>query len=642
MAKKAEKVMILGIDCPIVPRLYKWAKEGELPTLGKLMEEGVFAPNCLCPLPTITPTNWTTIVTGAWPGTHGITDFDGHVPGDPLDKTHQNFDAREVTAEHIWRAAERVGKRTILVNYPTSWNADLKDGWQVGGYGLNANDIRIGYPKSSVNRDNLCKEILISVEPYPFGTEVSFSKAQGWEGVEHSPKALEAEVSPLMRGTHFQMEPFTWHLLVDDSEGKGYDTVLVAKSKKKSDIFARLKPGEWTSHIYDTFETKDAGPQQAVFRMKLIELAPDASALRLFIPNLCNLHGWGVPTALEEEIKSENGLPLGRAPWDTWLMEWIDSKTLVETVDLHNTWLADASEQLLKTKPWDLYCMHVHTPDSAYHIFSTDLDPLTAKDDDLRKELEVAELELYKSVDRLLGRIVAAAPEGTLVVVTSDHGGKAKMHDFSVQTVLEQAGLLAYKPGEEGQPRQFDWSKTKAVGQRRVHIYINTKGRDPDGIVEPGEEYEKVRDEVIKALHEYVDPKTGMKPIVLALKREDARILGHYTERSGDIIYAIDPHFDKEHAPFLPTAKVGIGDLHTLFIMAGPGVKQGAEIERTVWLTDIVPTICHLTELPIPQQAEGAIVYQALEDPDATVKELQSLRRNVERLKRMVERPPMC
>ena len=68
----------------------------------------------------------------------------------------------------------------------------------------------------------------------------------------------------------------------------------------------------------------------------------------------------------------------------------------------------------------------------------------------------------------------------------------------------------------------------------------------------------------------------------------------------------------------------------------------GVTIERTVWLTDIVPTICHLAELPIPQHCEGGIVYQALEDPDAQVKELQSLRRNVERLKRMVERPPMC
>ena len=101
MSAKAERVMILGIDAPIVPRLVALAQAGNLPTLARLLAEGVFAPNCLSPFPTITPPNWTTIATGAWPGTHGITDFEGYVPGDPLDRTHQNFDARESRAEHL-------------------------------------------------------------------------------------------------------------------------------------------------------------------------------------------------------------------------------------------------------------------------------------------------------------------------------------------------------------------------------------------------------------------------------------------------------------------------------------------------------------------------------------------------------------
>lgn len=641
MANKASKVMVLGIDAPIVPRLYRFAKEGRLPALGKLLAEGVFAPNSLSPFPTITPPNWTTIVTGAWPGTHGITDFDGHVPGDPLDKTHQNFDAREVLAETLWHAAARAGKKSIIVNYPTTWHTEI-DGWQIGGYGLNANDIRIGFPKSSVNRDNLCKEILLSTEAYPFASELSFRKAAGWEGVEHSPKALEAEVQPLLRGTFHQMQPITWHVLIDDSQGKGYDTAILARAKNQAGVYTRLRVGEWSGHIYDSFATSDAGPQQAVFRAKLLELSADGAAFRLFVPNLCNLHGWAATPGLEEEIKSENGLPLGRAPWDTWLMEWIDSQTLVETVEYHNTWLADAGTYLLKNKPWDLYFMHIHTPDSAYHVYSSDLDPLTAKNEALRLELEETDLALYQSVDRCIGRVVAEAPEDTLIVVTSDHGAKAKTADFNVADVLAQAGLLVYKPAADGQATQIDWTKTKAVDQRRVHIYVNVRGRDPEGIVAPGLEYEQVREAAINALHEYVDPKTGVKPIVLALKQEDARIIGQYGPRSGDIIYAVDPRFGKEHGIHLPTAKIGIGDLRTLFIIKGPGVKQGVEVERTVWLTDIVPTICRLTELPVPAQAEGAVIYQALEDPDAQVKELQSLRRNVERLKRMVERPPMC
>ena len=57
MAKAAKKVMVLGVDAPIVPRVHRWAMEGKLPTFKKLLDEKVYAPNCLVPLPTITPPN---------------------------------------------------------------------------------------------------------------------------------------------------------------------------------------------------------------------------------------------------------------------------------------------------------------------------------------------------------------------------------------------------------------------------------------------------------------------------------------------------------------------------------------------------------------------------------------------------------
>jgi hypothetical protein len=90
-------------------------------------------------------------------------------------------------------------------------------------------------------------------------------------------------------------------------------------------------------------------------------------------------------------------------------------------------------------------------------------------------------------------------------------------------------------------------------------------------------------------------------------------LLGLGGPRTGDIIYALDPAFGEEHGAILPTAKWGIGDLRGLFIMAGPGVKRSAEIDRVVRLVDVVPTVCHLAGWSVPEQCEGAIVYQALE-----------------------------
>jgi predicted AlkP superfamily phosphohydrolase/phosphomutase len=179
---------------------------------------------------------------------------------------------------------------------------------------------------------------------------------------------------------------------------------------------------------------------------------------------------------------------------------------------------------------------------------------------------------------------------------------------------------------------ETDWSKTKAITIGECYIYVNLKDRDPKGVVEP-DEYEAVRDAIIKTLYDYTDPHTDIKPITLAVRREDARFFGLHGERVGDVIYAIDSRYGRQHGPAWPTHTIGIGSLKGLLIMAGPGVKQGEILKRTVNLVDLVPTLCHIADLPVPRDAEGAIIYQALEDPDAKLDELERLRDNFKRLK---------
>jgi hypothetical protein len=79
-----------------------------------------------------------------------------------------------------------------------------------------------------------------------------------------------------------------------------------------------------------------------------------------------------------------------------------------------------------------------------------------------------------------------------------------------------------------------------------------------------------------------------------------------------------------------------------LAVLAGAGVLQDKTIHRPLELADLAPTVCYLAELPVPAECEGGIVYQALADPDAKVFELQTVRRNYERLRRSTGRGPMC
>lgn len=77
-------------------------------------------------------------------------------------------------------------------------------------------------------------------------------------------------------------------------------------------------------------------------------------------------------------------------------------------------------------------------------------------------------------------------------------------------------------------------------------------------------------------------------------------------------------------------------------MLAGPGVRRGVLLDRPSELADLVPTICYLAELPVPADCEGGPIYQALEDPDCKILELQACRRNYERLRRSSGATPMC
>jgi predicted AlkP superfamily phosphohydrolase/phosphomutase len=67
---------------------------------------------------------------------------------------------------------------------------------------------------------------------------------------------------------------------------------------------------------------------------------------------------------------------------------------------------------------------------------------------------------------------------------------------------------------------KVDWSRTKAYAMGLGGIYINLAGRETKGSVQPGEEYERVRDEIVAGLEASVDPSTGEKPVTRVFKRE--------------------------------------------------------------------------------------------------------------------------
>jgi hypothetical protein len=87
-------------------------------------------------------------------------------------------------------------------------------------------------------------------------------------------------------------------------------------------------------------------------------------------------------------------------------------------------------------------------------------------------------------------------------------------------------------------------------------------------------------------------------------------------EQAGDVVYALKPEYMAEHGYGFPTGESGCGTLMNLLMFRGPNIKENYTYPRPRWLADIVPTLCYLTGNRIPDDTEGAPIYQIMEDPN--------------------------
>ncbi len=621
-----EKAIIIGLDGVIPGWIERFIKEGRAPHTEELIKRGVSAEAIPC-IPAATATNWTTIATGAWPGTHGIAGGNvTHLPGEPLDRTHTGFreyeDAVPSEAEYLWDAVERAGKKCIIIKYPVGWPPTIRNGIVVHGRG--------GGPGRGFFEvlPNTC----FSTIAYRGAIKVELSQASGWSNLPQShSKPLETEIS-LTPTRHGGGQGTRYRILIIDSRGKGYDRVLICRSKDAGEAVTELSVGEWSRWIYDgnfkvnrfytgAYPTEEGKQLTVTYRFKLIELSPDGRRFTLYCSEVEPTEGFTYPPSIAKEIIKNVGPIIERQGYDAYRMRWIDDETFMDLQKYEAEWMANAATYLMRKYDWNLLMMQVHHFDYAEHLFLKYVDPVDQGYDAERYPPERYWSMLkrdYEFLDEMIGAIIDEAGEDTLIVVVGDHGQCPVKNMVNVEQILADAGLINFEIDVRGQ-KVIDWSSTKAYPTMPCNIFVNLEGRDPDGIVREGEEYERVRDQIIDALYNAKDPRTGERLIALAMRREDAKSFGLYGDRVGDVIYMTATGYGGGHGTMMPTAKIGTGSYTTVLIMAGPGVKEGIRISRPVWLTSVAPTVAYLLGVPMPAQAEGAILYEALET--ATIRE---------------------
>jgi predicted AlkP superfamily phosphohydrolase/phosphomutase len=640
MNSPAKKAIIVGFDGASMELVCQMAEAGHVPHIAKLMASGVYR-EMLGVLPTLTPPGWTTLATGAWPGTHEVTDFNIRNVGGYIDQPIWGINTDLCQAEFLWNAAERCAKTPILVKYEISWPPTITKGIQVEGTGPGVSNhaqiagyhlfVTKGYTGYHMGGEKDPESVDPSALQGPDLLDwAELVPAQGWRNMpdsERPPLETDLVIRPLVRGRPNMLRgregtPKPYHALVYAEGQDGYDRVLVAPEKEASKAFATLAPGQWADWWRDSFTIDDQAVEGSV-RCKLMALSPDGGRMELFFPQMWPITGYTYPEAIAQDIYDNVGPFLQNPARDA--MGLIDDETYFEVLDYHLDCLADTCLYLMDAHKWDLLFTETHASDYANHFFLRFADPISGAEPAIVERSWQGLVRTYQSMDRMVGSLMTKMDEDTILVLMSDHGGTPHRHGrLEIEEILEQAGLLAYSTMAPLDQPVIDWSQTKAAPLANCNIFINLNGREPEGIVEP-EDYERVQQEIIAALFEYRDPATGEHPLALALSRRDAEMVNCWGELVGDVVYALRPEFDGAHGRHLPSSRLGIGAQHALFIMAGAGVKKGLHLQGQVRQVDVAPTISYLLGIDVPRDAEGGIVYEALQDPNWHLTEIRRL-----------------
>jgi predicted AlkP superfamily phosphohydrolase/phosphomutase len=165
-----------------------------------------------------------------------------------------------------------------------------------------------------------------------------------------------------------------------------------------------------------------------------------------------------------------------------------------------------------------------------------------------------------------------------------------------------------------------DWTRTRAYSFGEFgQIFLNLKGREPQGIVDPGAEAEQVLADIARQLGEVIDPATG-RPVVTCIWRRDEVFRGPAAAEGPDLLFVIDDYARDASVQFGIGRQTVLGQPEFMdrgchrpegvIIAAGPNIRPGQA--EPVSVMDVTPTALHLLGLPVPEDMDGRVLTEFL------------------------------
>jgi len=272
----------------------------------------------------------------------------------------------------------------------------------------------------------------------------------------------------------------------------------------------------------------------------------------------------------------------------------------------HDLW--DALEKrtatllhLMDHQPWDFFMGLIMETDRLHHFWFELMeqnDPVWAP----------RFFDLYRYVDNFIGQVRERLEDSDTLMLMSDHGICSIEAEVFYNRWLHDAGYLQYSVAPEeirGPDLKAMHPSSRAYSLDPGRIFLNLKGREKDGVVDPSD-YEKLRDEIAAAAEALVDPNSGKKVAQRAYRREEL-YHGPYLSQAADLIIAPVDGFDPKGALWKPTltnkdpSMVGMHTYDDAFLyVAGQELPGGQHS-----IMDMMPTVLQLLNVDLPAGLDG-------------------------------------
>jgi predicted AlkP superfamily phosphohydrolase/phosphomutase len=605
-----QKLIILGIDGMDPQLLKQFMREGKMPNFSKLAEQGSFR-LLTTSIPPQSPVAWSNLITGMNAGGHGIFDF---IHRDPK------------TLELYFSASRVEGPRHAI--HLGSWVIPLGSGsaeqlrkgeafWEIlDQHGVPNTIFRIpaNFPPVPAKGQTLSgmgtPDLRGTYGTFSFYTDDPTTAPGAVEGGQVIPVQVENSqvatnlIGPdntFRKGSPPATEPFA--VAIDPLES-------VARIAVQGQEFV-LREGEWSDWVRVEFQLipffgnvkgmcrfylKQAHPRFQLY-VSPINIDPADPALPISTPSsysrmLSEEAGEFYTQGIAEDTKA---LSAGM----------LDDKEYLEqarTVLAEHRRMFDAEFPKFKK---GVFFFYFSSLDLNSHMFWRLMDPKhPGYAAALAAQNGSAIAEFYQQIDQVLGEVLPKLDDHTTLLVLSDHGFAPFYRSFNLNTWLLNNGYVKLKSAaspDSNQPlANVDWSQTRAYGIGLNGLYINLRGRDRDGIVQPGAEANAVIKEIKEKLLSVKDPQAGL-PVITRVDVASEVYQGPYSQSGPDLLVGYNRGYRAGWKTILGAFPPEVledntnpwsGD-HCMDYTLVPGVllsnrKIAAEMPA---LTDIAPTI---------------------------------------------------